>query len=422
MSGFNAPTVSELVTSIKTLLEEEFQEVMVQGEVSNLSPSAAGHYYFTLSDENACMSCALFRGDALRNPLIRNLKDGDKIIILGPVSVYQKRGTFQLLAKRIMPAGEGQLKLQYERLKGRLAAEGLFDMDRKRPLPAFPKRIAVITAEHGAALQDFLNVLKRRSLWMDVLIIPAQVQGQAAAGTLISALKRAQSVTGIDVIVLTRGGGSIEDLWSFNDEQLVRAIADCPIPVISAVGHQVDYTLCDFVADHRSETPTAAAETLSQPQTELKARLARCHSHLKSDLFKLFQHVQLMNQKFHPRQLMGLIWQKLQDAQKRLSGIRLRDRGFELIGHREAVQKLDECLIRLNHSTRIRSSELNHQLDRLEQVLSALNPNRVLGRGYSYIKIKNEGVVSSVREYNEVETGGLIELHFHDGVGIAKKE
>lgn len=174
---FEAASVSDLVSSIKHLLEEEFQEVFVQGEVTNLSPSASGHWYFTLSDESAGISCALFKGDALRNPLIRTLKDGDKIIVLGPISVYQKRGSFQILAKRILPAGAGQLKLQFERLKAKLAAEGLFDIEKKKPLPKFPKRIAVITAEHGAALQDFLNVYKRRSLWCDIIIIPAIVQG-----------------------------------------------------------------------------------------------------------------------------------------------------------------------------------------------------------------------------------------------------
>src|SRR5687767_15038308 len=166
MMGFEAATVTDLVSSIKGILEEQFQEVMIQGEVTNLSPSSSGHWYFTLSDENACISCALFKADALRNPLIRNLKDGDKIIIFGPISVYQKRGTFQILVKRIMPAGAGQLKLQFERLKAKLSSEGLFDLARKKAIPSLPKKVAIITAPHGAALQDFLNVMRRRSLWL----------------------------------------------------------------------------------------------------------------------------------------------------------------------------------------------------------------------------------------------------------------
>lgn len=422
MMGFEAASVSELVTSIKELLEEEFQEVMVQGEVTNLSPSAAGHWYFTLSDEDACISCALFRGDALRNPLIRNLKNGDKIVVLGPISVYQKRGSFQLLVKRLLPAGEGQLKLQFERLKAKLAQEGLFDLERKKALPPLPKRIAVITAEHGAALQDFLNVMKRRCLWLDIVIVPAVVQGDSAPKSLIKALKNAQKLEGIEVVVLTRGGGSLEDLWAFNDEELVRAIADCPIPTISAVGHQVDFSLCDYVADFRAETPTAAAETLSQPQTELKSRLIYCHSHLKSDLFKLNQHVQLMAQKFHPRELLGLIWQKIQESQKRLSNIRLLDRGPELIGYQESSQKLDETMMRLDHIIKMQTAERNEQLKRLNQVLSALSPRQVLNRGFSFVKVTNQGVVSSVNDYNKISSSEKVEIHFHDGIGVAVKE
>ena len=422
MLGFDAATVSDLVATIKDVLEEQFQEVMVQGEVTNLSPSSAGHWYFTLSDEDASISCALFKGDALRNPLIRNLKNGDKIVVVGPISVYQKRGTFQLLAKRIFPAGEGQLKLQYERLKAKLSAEGLFDMEKKKALPLFPKRIAVITAEHGAALQDFLNVLDRRSLWMDVLIVPAVVQGDSAPKSLWNALKKAQGIPGVDVIVLTRGGGSLEDLWGFNDEHLVRAIYECPIPVISAVGHQVDYTLCDYVADLRSETPTAAAETLSQPQTELKSRLLFCQSHLKSDLFKLYQQVQLMIQKFHPRELLSLMKEKIQDGHMRLQEINLRDRAEELIGLPEAFQRVDESILKLEHSMVLRQNNLKEKINRLEHVLEVLNPKNVLGRGYSYVTLDNGEVVTSFKDYALKASGAKLSIQFKDGRGEAIKE
>jgi exodeoxyribonuclease VII large subunit len=422
MMGFDAASVSDLIGSIKNTLEDQFQEVMVQGEVTNLSPSGAGHWYFTLSDENGSISCALFKGDALRNPLIRNLKDGDKIVIVGPISVYAKRGTFQLLAKRIFPAGEGQLKLQYERLKARLSQEGLFDIERKRPIPQFPKRIAVITAEHGAALQDFLNVMKRRTLWTDILIVPALVQGDGAPRSLVAALKKAEVVKDIDVIVLSRGGGSMEDLWGFNDESLVRAIHACPVPVISAVGHQVDYTLCDYVADHRSETPTAAAETLSQPQTELKSRLIYCQTHMKSDLFKLYQHVQLMTQKFHPRELLNLMRTKIHEAEKRLSQIHLKDRASELIGMPEVAQRVDESILRLSHALEINSRGLNEKLTRLEQVMSALNPSSVLNRGYSYVTNAEGQVVTSVQDFEKTKKGTKIDIVFHDGKGSALKD
>ena len=422
MMGFDAASVSDLVGSIKSALEDQFQEVMVQGEVTNLSPSGAGHWYFTLSDENASISCALFKGDALRNPLIRNLKDGDKIVIVGPISVYAKRGTFQLLAKRIFPAGEGQLKLQYERLKARLSQEGLFDIERKKAIPLFPKRVAVITAEHGAALQDFLNVMKRRSLWLDILIVPALVQGDGAPRSLLSALKKAEAQSNIDVIVLTRGGGSMEDLWAFNDEHLIRAIADCKIPVISAVGHQVDFTLCDYVSDHRSETPTAAAETLSQPQTELKSRLVFCQTHLKSDLFKLYQHVQLMTQKFHPRELLNLMRTKIHEAEKRLSEIHLKNRAAELIGLPEASQRVDESILKLTHAMDMNSRGLSDKLTRLEQVMSALNPSSVLNRGYSYVQTSEGKVVTTVKDFEKIKKGTKIDIILHDGKGSALKD
>jgi exodeoxyribonuclease VII large subunit len=422
MTGLSAATVSDLVASIKDVLEDQFEEVMVMGEVSNLSLSGAGHWYFTLSDENASLSCALFKGDALRNPLIRSLKDGDKIIIVGPVSVYQKRGTFQLLAKRIFPAGEGQLKLHYDRLKAKLSHEGIFDIERKKKIPQFPRRIAVITAEHGAALQDFLNVISRRSIWFDVLIIPSLVQGEGAPRSLIQALKKAQEIQNIDVIVLTRGGGSLEDLWAFNDEALVREIYQCAIPVVSAVGHQVDFTLCDYVADHRSETPTAAAETLSQPQTELRARLVYCLTQIRSNLFKISQHIELLTQKFHPKELLSLMRTKLHQAGMRLSQVHLKARAEELIGLPEASQRLDEAFLRIKHSTDLKEQGLKDQLIRLEQVLRALNPQNVLSRGYSYITSPGGAVIPSLIEFKKIKAGSKILLHFQDGKAVVIKD
>src|SRR5690606_34484554 len=391
-------SVSELVNAIKSLLEDDFQEVVVQGEVSNLSASSAGHYYFTLSDEDASLSCAIFRQDAMRNPLLKTLKDGDKITILGPISVYQKRGTFQLLGKRIFPAGEGQLKIQFEKLKAKLSAEGLFDLERKKPIPLYPKKIAIITAPQGAALQDFLNVLKRRSLWFEVTIIPALVQGDAAPRSLISALKNVEKLKMFDLIVFARGGGSIEDLWAFNSEALVRAISECEIPIISAVGHQVDYTLCDFVADLRVETPTAAAELISQPQTQLRDRINYASTHLKNEMIKITQKIQILTHRSHPKQMLQFIWQKLNAAEKRLSDIRLMGRGEELIGMSEHSQLLDELAMRLDHSQKIMMNSRKDHLKRLDQVLKALDPSGVLGRGYSFIKSQN-GVLSSYEDY-----------------------
>ncbi len=416
-----AASVSDLVVSIKNLLEDQFQEVFVEGEVTNLSLSSSGHWYFNLSDSSSSISCALFKLEALRNPLIRSLKDGDKIIILGPVSVYQKRGSFQVIVKRLFPAGVGQLKIQFERLKSKLSQEGLFDLDKKKSIPKFPKRIAIITAEHGAALQDFLNVYKRRSLWQDILIIPSLVQGDGAAKKLLMALKTAQKIEGVEVIVLTRGGGSLEDLWAFNDEDLVREISNCPIPVISAVGHEIDYTLCDFVADHRSETPSAAAEFLSQPHTELKSRLYFCHTHLKSEMIKIQQRFQIIREKSHPSEMIHLVKKNFIQAQLKLSQVRLMDRGPELIGLNEKRRELDELEMRIKHFSQVKINSWRDKLIRYEQVLTAIDPKRVLNRGYTYIQDDNKMVITNLSDFQKLHGKTNINIHFKDGIGNAQK-
>jgi len=416
-----AASVSDLVSSIKCMLEDQFQEVFVQGEITNLSLSSSGHWYFNLSDEASSISCALFKMEALRNPLIRNLKDGDKIIIVGPLSVYQKRGSFQIIAKRIFPAGVGQLKIQFERLKAKLSQEGLFDLSLKKQIPKFPRRIIVITAQHGAALQDFLNIYKRRSLWYDILIIPSLVQGDGASKNLIQAFRNAQKVDGAEVIVFTRGGGSLEDLWAFNDEDLVREIASSSIPVISAIGHEVDYTLCDYVADHRSETPSAAAEFLSQPQTELRARIHFCQTHLKSEMTKILQKLQLIKQKSHPMAMIHLVKDIYLKAQHQLNQIRFQDRGQELIRLNDKRRELDEFELRIKHSAEVKVNYWNDKLIRLDHVLSAINPKRVLQRGYTFIQTDDHKVISSLEDYLKLKKNTNLILNFKDGVGNAQR-
>jgi len=420
--NLSAATISELVVAVKNLVEGEFQEVLVQGEVSNLSIASSGHCYFTLSDDEASLSCVMFKNDLLRNPGARNIKNGDKIIVLGPVSVYQKKSYFQIIVKRIIPAGEGLLKIQFDRLKAKLAQEGLFDLDRKKKLPLFPKKIAVITSEQGAALQDFLNVLKRRTFWFEVVIIPALVQGQSAPQSLLKAFQTAQKIESVDLIVLTRGGGSIEDLWAFNDENLVRAISKSLIPVISAIGHQVDFTLCDFVADFRAETPTAAAETISQPQTELKRRLDFCRIHLSSGLVTWGQKIEILTKKLHPREVLANFWRQIQLSQKKLSLVRLADRGEELTGLPEANRRVDELMMRLKHSIQLIETQNMEVLSRLDQVLNALNPNNILRRGYSYVKVDDDCVLTSAKKVNLLKSSSPLHIVFYDGEVRVYKE
>ncbi|MGI9234648.1 MAG: exodeoxyribonuclease VII large subunit [Woeseiaceae bacterium] len=267
-----AISVSQLNRRVKILLEKGISQLWVEGEISNLSRPASGHIYFSLKDDTAQVSAAWFR-QRQRGPAIA-YKNGDHVLAYGRVSLYEARGNYQLIVERIEPAGEGVLKRRFEALKKKLLDEGLFDQDRKQPLPTLPTRIGVITSPSGAAIRDILSVLGRRFPAVPVVIYPAAVQGDAAPGELIDALATATRRDECDVLIVGRGGGSLEDLWSFNDEQLARSIAACPLPIISAVGHEVDFTIADFVADVRAPTPSGAAEIVVPNQREWERRIA----------------------------------------------------------------------------------------------------------------------------------------------------
>ncbi len=398
MPGWQAPSVSELVGHIKTTLEESFHEVTVEGEISNLSLAHSGHWYFTLSDADAAISCALFKGDALRNPAIRQLKDGDKVVVLGPLSVFQKRGTFQILAKRVMPSGDGAWKLKLEALKRKLQGEGLFDLARKRPMPVFPQRVAIITAPQGAAVQDFLNVYRRRALHWDITVIPALVQGERAPASLLAGLEAA-ATRGFDVVVLARGGGSSEDLHAFNDEALVRRVAQFPVPVVSAVGHQVDWTLCDHAADLRCETPTAAAEVLTQPQTELAQRLTRVRERLAGSLRQQQAQWALWMERHHPRRMLALVQRRQQ----------------------ELTFRADDAARRMGTVVRERLARERHRLDKGQAMLDTLGPPAVLARGYAYVTTEAGDVVAAGARWSALPTGAAVRLHWSDGEGRARK-
>lgn len=423
----DALTVSKLVNSVKYLLENEYAQVSVIGEVSNLSRSSAGHIYFTLSDPESGLSAVLFRADALRNSSVKDLKDGDKIICHGGLSVYGKRGTFQLIVRRLEPAGAGDLKLRYEKLKRDLAAQGLFDHENKKQIPSYPKRVALITAEGGAALWDFVNVYRRRAVTGEVILIPAVVQGDQSAVSLRKALAKAIKLgidnpdKAFDVIVLTRGGGSMEDLWSFNDEGLAWDIFNCPIPVISAVGHQVDYSICDFVSDLRAETPTAAAQLLTQEQSELATHLKRFHSELLHAGTRLSSVKKQKIERASPEKLVRILKQRSHDLSVRLRECYLGDRIERLTGFGQKSLRLDDLSRRIEGLMDSKIQDYTHRIDRDSKMLEALNPKSVLGRGYAYVTDSESHVIASSKKWNELDQEKTMQLHFSDGAVTVRK-
>ena len=347
-----ALTVSELNHQARHLLESSFMQVWVEGELSGFSRPSSGHWYFSLKDQKCQIRCAMFRG---ANQRIRTLpREGDQIRIRGKVTLYENRGDFQIIVEHLEPAGLGALQQAFEALKARLQGEGLFDPARKKPIPATPRHIGVITSPTGAAIHDILTVLKRRCPAIPITLYPTAVQGQAATADIVQAIDRAQRHGLADVLIIGRGGGSLEDLWCFNEEAVARAIAACPIPTVSAVGHEVDVTIADFVADLRAPTPSAAAEKISPDQQDWLRRLAEQQGRLGQSARRLLQR--LDNQLGH------------------LSA-RLRDPRRELL---EKAQRMDELELRLNKAIRNRLDQQKQKTDYLLQRMSAQSPRRTL--------------------------------------------
>jgi len=421
-------TVSEVVYSIKNNLESEFVSLFVTGEVSNLSASTAGHYYFNLSDSDASLSCALFRGDALRNPEVKKIKNGDKITCTGSISVYVKKGQFQLIVKRVSAAGRGTLFEQYEVLKKKLASEGLFDVENKKIIPKFPKRVAIITTPGGAALQDFLNIFERRSISMDIVLIPAVVQGDGSAASLRAALHRcieyhlkSAPEKQFDVIVLGRGGGAIEDLWSFNDEALAWDIYNCPVPTISAVGHQVDFTIADFVADFRAETPSAAAEVLTEYQVSVKENLSNQIRHLHQQMTSILSVKKSVLSARHPQKAIQKLISNIFELKHRFVKLHFEERSLQLLRLDEKLQQMDEFEVRLLDSMSERISEEKEKLEHKFQILESLNPKNVLNRGYSFVTSQKGDCISNTKDFETLTNESELTLHFHDGIGQVVK-
>jgi exodeoxyribonuclease VII large subunit len=391
-------SVTDLTRYLRQVIESDgmLQDVGVQGEISNLSRPSSGHIYFTLKDGSASLRCVMWKGDALRLRL--PLRDGDSVQAHGRIGVYEVGGQYQLYADRIQPVGEGALYQEFLRLKAALEAEGLFDPARKRELPALPKRIGIVTSPTGAALRDMLNTLRRRLPLVEVVLAPTPVQGEDAPPAIVAAVEALNHRTRPDVILLARGGGSIEDLWAFNDERVVRAVAASEAPVVTGVGHETDFTLADFVADLRAPTPTAAAELVTPVTVADLLAVARTLERRLAD--SLRERV---------RAYRGTV----QALASRLGSVSPARR---ILNDRQRLDDQSRQMT-LALSNRMR---LDHaRLQGLERRLAALSPLAVLARGYAMVQGADGKVVRSTRQ---VKPGEPLQVRVADGTFGARVE
>ncbi len=392
-SATSALTVSELTQRLRGVLEPAFATVWLQGEVSNYRPAASGHAYFSLKDSQASISAVIFgwgKQRGLRGRPSFELKDGLQVLCRGKVAIYPARGSYQIVIDQVEPLGAGALQVAFEQLKARLQSEGLFDPARKRPLPLFPLRVAIVTSPSGAAVRDMLNILSRRAPHVEVTVVPAVVQGDQAPPQIIRGLEQANRWNLGDVVVLARGGGSIEDLWCFNDEALARAIAASRLPVVSAVGHEIDFTISDFVSDLRAPTPSAAAELVTAHWVDLGRRLLDARARLQSLVLRELQSRQTV---------LRHVAARLQNPRDRL---------------REQAQRTDELFSRLERAMGVALETRRSRLGQVTAQLDALSPLKVLERGYSIVRDVSPGG-GVVRSVTQVRTGQELQITFTDG-------
>jgi len=428
-------SVSDVNRAVKNTLENGFKLIWMKGELSNFKPHTSGHWYFSLKDSKAQISAVMFKG--FNGGIKFRPRDGMEVIVRGKITVYEPRGNYQIFCEMMEPVGAGALQLAFEQLKKKLADEGLFAPERKRPLPVLPRHVAVVTSPTGAAIRDILNVLNRRFKGLRVTVVPTVVQGEAAAPQIVKALELAQKLPDIDVIICGRGGGSIEDMWCFNDERVARAIAASRVPLISAVGHEIDTTIADYVADLRAPTPSAAAELVSRNAQELTETIAV----QKKRLWRVWQHKeQLLKQRV---QQFG---KRLVDPKRRLQDLALRcdeltqrlEAGARRYFERRAqmIQLLltrlprpNEVILRLNQEVNMLKTQLQAHavrfietrsatLRRLSGILDSLSPLRVVARGYSIARVEGKLVKSS----GQLKKGDLIEVEFAKGKAEATVE
>jgi len=426
-------TVSELTARVKELLEAQFPAFWLEGEISNFRVSNAGHAYFTLKDETAQLKAVLFKGKARRVRF--DPADGLHVLAFGGLDLYAQRGEYQLVVELLEPKGLGALQLAFEQLKAKLAAEGLFDAERKRPLPRFPRKLGIVTSPGGAAIRDILQIISRRFADLHIVIAPVRVQGEEAAGEIVRALHDLNSLGDVDVVILARGGGSLEDLWAFNEEAVARAIAQSKIPVISAVGHETDVTIADFVADLRAPTPSGAAELVVEEKEAVAELVVDLYDRLKRSLHqRLVRHRERVEFLARRRVLTDPA-RPVRDLERRLDELAGRLATGLRAARREARHRAllaTNSLLSLSPLARISSgSALLDQLDgrlhsgiaraaersreRLRTAvgqLDSLSPLAVLRRGYSLTRLPSGEIVRSGRQ---VGPGSLLEVLLHEG-------
>jgi len=418
-------SVSEINKRAKSILEENFPFVWIQGEVSNFFSAASGHWYFSLKDESSEIRCAMFTNK--NHHITFEPKDGDHLVLNGTLSIFEGRGQYQIIVEHIELAGEGALLKAFEELKKKLQLEGLFDDSIKRQLPAYPKNIAVVTSPDGAVIQDIINVLDRRSPFLDLTVVPTLVQGEKAAPLICDALNKVGKLKKVDVVILARGGGSIEDLWAFNNEEVARAIVNCPTPIISAVGHETDFTISDFVSDLRAPTPSIAAEIISQPYSELIETLEGYQNYISRSVISQIdlqrtQITNLVKRIRHPGDKLREISQKLdyvetaliqninQEISFKKNGLNLKDLSLQ---QNSPQNKIKEAKVYLQNASKDLLKALKLEIERKSTVLAeivatlqAVSPLSVLSRGYSIISTEPDGKILS--SSNQVEIGQTI--------------
>ncbi len=422
--------MSQLAREARALIEREFSLVFVQGELSNLRRPGSGHWYFTLKDQSAQLRCAMFAG---RNRGVRvQVRDGMEVLLRGRISLYEPRGDFQLIVDQLAPAGEGALRARYEALKAELEAQGLFDPATKRPLPAFPRRIALVTSVSGAVIRDVLTILARRYPATEVVVLPCSVQGDRATADIVAALGRL-GTSGADLAILARGGGSLEDLWAFNTEPVARAIAGSKIPVISAIGHQTDFTIADFAADVRAPTPSAAAELCTPDAGELLTQVHRQQQRLRRaldaqlrenarHLYGLARRLRdpraaLQQQMQRTDELLGRLvnatQRNLAGRHQRLAHLATRQRAVSPVRTVETLhQRTATARRRLTAATRSLLARAEGALQQRARTLNAVSPLGVLARGYAVV-LNEAGI--PVASIADVTPGDALTAQLQDG-------